>query len=129
LPNRERGLQPFYESLTSEKAKTALAEQTAASPGFVKSLNWPETGSEEVVVGEEVLYDEVDSSRTVEVEVGALILREPSHIIGDWESRPVDDNDDDVHIIGPFMGKYTGCDFSSCTATNEWMEWDVASNV
>jgi hypothetical protein len=74
-----------------------------------------------------VLYDDIDSSRTIDEEVETLILQEPSHLCTgqiDAETDP-----DDVHIIGTCVERYTGREFSSCAATSEWMEWDATSHM
>jgi hypothetical protein len=74
-----------------------------------------------------VLYDDIDSSRTIDEEVENLILQEPSHLLTgqiDAETDP-----DDVHIIGTYVERYTGREFSSCAATSEWMEWDATSHM
>ena len=69
-----------------------------------------------------VPYDEIDSSRTIDEEVGALILQEPSHIGAGLDL-------DDVHIIGSYVERFTGREFTSCAATREWMEWDATSHM
>jgi hypothetical protein len=114
---------------------TALAERIAASQEFAKSLQRSDTrpmesedkpDEEGPTEGNIVEYDEIDSSRTLEEEIGALILQEPNHLTDQREAGP---DDDDLQIIGRYVEPYTGRDFSSCTATNEWMEWDATSSV
>jgi len=74
-----------------------------------------------------VLYDEIDSSRTIDEQVEALFLQEPSHLhIGQIDTGS---DHNDVHIIGTYVDRYTGHVFSSRTATNEWMEWDATSHM
>jgi hypothetical protein len=74
-----------------------------------------------------ILCDEIDSSRMIDEEVEALILQEPSHLLIDQADAESDH--DDVHIIGANMERYTGCEFSSRTATSCWMEWDAGSHM
>ena len=74
-----------------------------------------------------VSYDEIDSSRTINEEVESLILQGPS-------SLPVNQNnagsdDEDVHVIGTNVDRYTGHRFSSSTVNSEWMEWDADSHM
>lgn len=78
-------------------------------------------------VGEKaVLYDEVDSSRTIEEVVGGFIMQKPGSLpIGQAETE----SDHDVHIIGACLERFTDHEFSSCTATNAWMEWDAGSSM
>ena len=74
-----------------------------------------------------VPYDEIDSSKTINEEVEALILQELSHLpMGQINAGP---DHDDVHIIGISMDRYTGHQFSSSTVTSEWMEWDATSHM
>lgn len=75
--------------------------------------------------GREVGYDEIDSSKTIEEETADLILQGPTNLTDQRKARP----DDDVHIIGSHVERYTGHFFSSHTATNEWMAWDATSSV
>ena len=100
----EDGFDLSYECLTSKRAKDALAKQVAASSEFAKSLQQPE------IVGEEdddeldednsdvVVYDETDSSRTINEEVEALILQKPGDPIMDQLGSDLDDGD--VHAVG-----------------------------
>ena len=117
--------------MTSEQAKTALANRIAASPEFERSLHRPEITEAEDEESDEadsvdqnaVLYDEIDSSRTLNEEVGALILQGPNNpLVNQTDVEP----DNDVHIVGSNMERYTGCEFS---ATKEWMEWDATSHM
>ena len=132
----EGGFDLSYECLTSGQARAALVERIKASPEFAKSLQRPETMR--VEEGEEidehdsmskdaVPYDEIDSSRTIGEEVEALILQEPNHLPMDQIDAGSDH--DDVHIIGINVDRYTGHEFSSCTATSGWMEWDATSHI
>jgi len=72
-----------------------------------------------------VICDEIDSSRMINEEVEDLVLQ---------ESINPDQSDDesdygDACPVGAQMEKYTGCEFSSCKATNWWLEWDAASHM
>jgi len=68
---------------------------------------------------DQVTYDEIDSSRMIDEEVGALILQKPRHLlIGEPD---VESDHGDVHIEGANMDRYTGHEFSSCGATNQWI--------
>lgn len=71
-------------------------------------------------------FDEIDSSKTIEEETGDLILQGPNNLTDQREAMP---EDDDLRIIGSHVERYTGRNFSSCTATNEWMSWDATSSV
>ena len=117
-----------YKCLTSERARAALTDRISASTEFAKSLRRPETtgveDSEELDEddqGDEVVYDEIDSSKLIDEEVGALILQNPRNITMD---KP-DSDGDDVQIVGTNVERYTGYEFSSRGATNLWMEWDA----
>ena len=73
------------------------------------------------------MYDEVDSSRMIEEEVADLILQEPGHLLRD---KPDAESDyDDHQVVGEHMGEFTGHEFSSCAATNSWMDWDATSHI
>jgi hypothetical protein len=74
---------------------------------------------------DEVVYDEIDSSRTID-EVEALILQKPGHLEGE---PGAESNHGDVHIVGAHVERYTGYEFSSCTATSWWMAWDATSHM
>ena len=108
-----------------------LAERIAASPEFAKNLQQPETmgkeGGEELDEGVEmdgVVYDEIDSSRTIEEEVAGVILQKA----GPPLSKPDAESDDgDMHVVGAHMERFTGREFSSRGATSLWMEWDAGS--
>ena len=131
----EGGFDLSYQCLTSEQARTALKEHIAASPEFAKSFKRPETAGveEEEEIDEDdpidedvVLCDEIDSSRMID-EVEALILQEPRHLLMDQADAESDH--DDVHIVGTYVERYTGHEFSSHAATNLWMEWDAVSHM
>ena len=134
----EGGFDLSYECLTSERARTTLKKRIAASPEFAKSLQRPETigveDEEEEEIDEDdpmdegiVLYDGIDSSRMIDEEVEALILQEPRHLLMDQADAEPDDND--VHVVGAYVERYTGHEFSSRAATNWWMEWDAVSHM
>ena len=79
-------------------------------------------------MGEDAIpYDEIDSSRMIDEEVGALILQEPSHLPMSQDDAGSDH--DDVHIIGTYVERYTGHEFSSYAANSEWMEWNAMSHM
>lgn len=79
-------------------------------------------------MGEDVVpYDEIDSSRTIDEEVEALVLQQPSYLLAN--QADAEPEHDDVHVIGTHVEKYTGHKFSSYVATCEWMEWDATSHV
>ena len=73
-----------------------------------------------------VRYDEIDSSRTVDEEVGAFILQETNN--PSVSQRDAELDHDDVHIIGTHVERYTGHEFPSHTYTSEWMAWDATSH-
>jgi len=76
---------------------------------------------------DEVICDDIDSSRMLNEEVEMVILQEPRHIhVGQPDIEP---GHDDAHIVGSHMEVYTGHQFSSCAATNLWIEWDAESHV
>jgi hypothetical protein len=55
--------------------------------------------------------------------VEALNLQKPGHLhLGQID---VGSDHDDVHIIGTYVSRYTGHEFTSCTATSDWMKWDA----
>ena len=123
----ETGFDLSYECLISEGAKAALKERIATCPEFAKNLQRPETVEAED--GEEdggepgqdnpkdvVIYDETDSSKTIDEAVEALILQKPKNLLTDQADSESDHGD--VHIMGEDMEKYTGHEFTSCTATN-----------
>jgi hypothetical protein len=114
-------------------ARDTLAERTTASPEFAKNLSRPETmgaeDDEELDEGDptdEVVYDEIDSSRTIDEEVEALILQKSGHLEGE---PGAESNHGDVHIVGAHVERYTGYEFSSRTATSWWMAWDATSHM
>jgi len=75
----------------------------------------------------EVVYDEIDSSRMIDEETMDLILQQPGHPLA---HKPDAESDHDDHqVVGANMERYTGCEFSSCTATNSWMDWDATSHM
>jgi hypothetical protein len=90
-----------------------------------------ESSEDDSMDGDVIPYDEIDSSKTINEEVEALILQKPSHILIDpVDTELGDDGDDDgVHIIGTHVESYTGYDFSPHVATSGWMEWDAASYI
>jgi len=111
----------------------ALAERIAASPEFTKSLKRLDTpGEEDDDVDEDnqvdkVVYDEIDSSRTIDEETTDLILQQPRNPLA---YKPDAESDHDDHqVVGADMERYTGREFSSCTATNSWMDWDATSDM
>ena len=127
------GLNLSYECLTSKKARDTLAERIAASPEFERSLQRPGTiGEEDDDEFDEddpmvdVTYDEIDSSRMINEEVGTLVLQEPGHLMGEQDAKS---DDGDMHIVGENVERYTGHQFSSRAATTWWMEWDAMSHV
>lgn len=120
--------------MTSDRARTALAERIAASPVFAKSLQRPEAyreGEDEQPEEDEqvdaVVYDEIDSSRMIDEEITNLVLQEPGHLLAD---QPDAESDNEDHqVIGENMGRFTGQEFSSRAATNSWMDWDATSHM
>jgi len=74
-----------------------------------------------------VIYDEIDSLKMVNEEVEALMLQDSSHSLVD--QLDVEPDHGDVHIIGSHVERYTGQEFSSCAATNWWVEWDAAPHT
>ena len=121
--------------MISERARAALKVRIATSPEFSKNLQRPETTEAKVeeeksgndAVSEVVSYDEIDSSRTIDEEVEALILQKPNHLFR--SPADVESDHDDVHIIGMHVEKYTGLEFSSHVATGGWVEWDATSHM
>ena len=120
--------------MTSKRAIVALAERAAASPDFAKSLQWPDAPGEgegdyidEDNQGDEVVYDEIDSSRTIDEETLDLILQQSRHPLAHEPDADSDHNDH--QIVGANMERYTGHEFSSHTATNSWMDWDASSHT
>ena len=76
---------------------------------------------------DEVVYDEIDSSRMINEEVEALILQKPG---GPTRDQPGSDSDDgDVHAVGTHVERHTGCKLSPHKAADWWVEWDAASHV
>ena len=59
----------------------------------------------------DVTYDEIDSSRMINEEVGTLVLQEPRHLTGEQDAES---DDGDMHIVGENVERYTGHQFSSC---------------
>ena len=86
-----------------------------------------EVDEDDLMDEDTVLYDGVDSSRTIDEEVEALMLQEPRHLLMDQTNAESDH--DDVQIVGTHIERYTGHEFSSHAATNWWMEWDAVSHV
>ena len=104
--------------MTSERARTALKEQIAASPEFAKSLQWPDAPGEEedgsVDEGSHVdgvVYNEIDSLKMIDEETMDLILQQPVHPL---VHKPDADSDhDDDQVVRPNIERYTGHEFSS----------------
>ncbi len=120
--------------MTSKRARDALAERIAASPEFAKGLQRPETMEvedddelDEDNPMDEVIYDEIDSSKMIDEETEALILQEPGHL--DTDEPDAEPDHGDVHVVGDKVDRYTGYEFSSHEATNWWVEWDAMSHV
>ncbi len=122
--------------MTSEHARAALQDRIAASPEFSRSLQCPATtgvedeeeSSEDGSMGQDaVLYDEVDSSRTIDEEVEALMLQRSSHLVTDQANAESDH--DDVCIVGAHVERYTGHVLPSHAVNGEWMEWDATSHM
>ena len=111
----------------------ALAERTAASPEFVKSLQrFDSPGEEEEdYVDEEsdvdAVYDEIDSARLIDEEVADLILQQPRNPLAQKPDAASDH--DDHQVVGAKMERFTGHNFSSHTATTSWMNWDATTHV
>lgn len=125
-----------YDCLISEQARTALADRIEASSEFSKSLQRPETtgvedeeeSDEDDPMGEDVvLYDEIDSSRSIDEEVETLMLQNPNHTVTNQAGAESDH--DDVQIVGTHVERYTGHKFSPHVATGGWIEWDASSHM
>jgi hypothetical protein len=122
--------------LTGERAKAALKDRIATSPEFAKNLQRPDVAGvqedeefNDDAQGDVVVHDGIDSSKMINEEVEDLILQEPGHLLVDNPDTTSDD--DDLHIVGKNLEKYTGHDFSSRMATGSWpwIEWDATSHT
>ena len=122
--------------MTSERARAALTVRIAASPEFSRSLQRPTTtgiedeeeSSEGDSMGQDaVLYDEVDSSRTIDEEVEALMLQRSSLLA--TNQADAESDHDDVCIVGTHVERYTGHVLPSHVVDGEWMEWDATSHM
>ena len=71
--------------------------------------------------GDEIGYDEIDSSKTIDEEVEDLVLQKSNNLPTHHESAV-----EDAYIIGAHMERYTGCEFTTHTTTNDWMAWNAA---
>lgn len=118
----EEGFDLSYDSLTSEKAKAALAKRVKNSKAFVNSLSCMEpigTEEDDEVDGDDegertVEYDEIDSSKTLE-EIADLMT-----------TQTADDPSDEGEVcIGTNLEEFIGYEFSTRAATTAWMKWDT----
>jgi hypothetical protein len=103
--------------LTGKRAKATHKDQTTASPEFAKNLQQPDVAGvqedEELnddAQGDVVVHDGIDSSKMINEEVEDLILQELGHLLVDNPDTTSDN--DDLHIVGKNLEKYTGHDFS-----------------
>jgi len=119
----EEGCDLSYNSLTSEKAKTKLAERMKNSQEFSSTLFRVEpigTEDNEVDADEDeedstIEYDEIDSSKTLDEEIGDLMT-----VSG------VDDPSDEGEVcVGTDLDQFIGYEFSTQAATAAWMNWNA----
>jgi hypothetical protein len=65
--------------------------------------------------GDAVIYDEIDSSKTIDEEVIALMT-------ADMEDGVSEDGE---VCVGTDLSQFIGHEFTATAATNAWMKWNV----
>lgn len=117
------GFNLSYDSLTSEKAKTALAKRMKDSKDFADTLSQPEpigTEDDDEIADDDdehntIGHDEIDSSKTLDEEIADMVALD----VTDGPS------DEDEVCVGTNMEQYVGYEFSSQAATTAWMRWNT----
>lgn len=129
-----------YESLTSREARKLLFERVSTDKEFYKSLQRSDEGDEdededqdqedgdESGNGKIVCYDGVDSSKTIHEAIAEIIEQVPADhladIYADKEDRQSSESDAEDRGVGTNLDNYIEHEFSTCDATQRWMEWD-----
>ena len=123
-----------YGSLTSKEARKHLLKRISEDQKFYKSLDRFDPGEEDQDDGDTdgdnqvVHYDEVDSSKTIDAAIKDVLRCTPTgsltEIYADDNSGLSSESDSENRGTGANLDMYTGAEFSTCNATEGWMEWD-----
>jgi hypothetical protein len=118
-----------YESLTSKEARKLLFDCIATNQEFYRSLKRMDSGDEEIVedgssggIGE-ILYDDIDSSKTIKEAIQDVMKTVPA---GSPTDAYADEAESDVEDQGAGINldTYVPEHFTKGDATNRWMKWD-----
>ena len=120
----EEGFDLLYDSLTSESAKTALAEQIKNSQAFFMTLSQAEPmgveNDEDSTGGDQedfaVEHGEINSSETLD------------EAIGDLMAIPGADDLLDEVCVGTDLEQFIGHEFSAQDVTTAWIKCDAKRN-
>jgi len=121
--------------LTSKEARKLLFQRISEDQKFYKSLNRFDPGEEEDQDNDDangdnqvVHYDEIDSSKTIDAAIEDVLKRTPTgclaEIYADIDDGSPSESDSEDRGTGNNLDIYTGVEFSTCNATEGWMEWN-----
>jgi hypothetical protein len=110
-------------------------DQIGTNPEFYKNIKGSDEGEKEDEDENNndsdhgiVHYDEVNSSTTIDAVIADIIGRDPVDCLADIYADKDDglSNESDVEDrgTGSNLDMYTGHEFSTCNATEGWMEWN-----
>ena len=122
--------------MTSKEARQLLLERISEDSEFYKTLKRSDTGEEEEdqendgYGGDDgmVCYDEIDSSKTVNAAISDILRCTPAdslaEIYADDDVGVSSESDTEGRGTGDNLDMYIGAEFSTCDATEGWMEWN-----
>jgi len=117
-----------------QEAWQLLLRRISVDLEFYKSLERSDPGEEEDQENNGydndrmVCYDEIDSSKTINAEITEILRRTPAdslaEIYADDDGGVSSESDTEGKGTGDNLDEYTGAEFSTCGATEGWMEWN-----